>query len=115
MRYLSIGIVPDLLCCGQLMYLGIGAYFIKFEDLSTVAGTFLALCGSFMVSYARARAGGLGISCRVGIFTRLERFIVLTLALIFEQLLVGLIILAFMANFTALQRLFHVYRQSLHE
>jgi CDP-diacylglycerol--glycerol-3-phosphate 3-phosphatidyltransferase len=77
--------------------------------------SFLAMVGSFMVSYARARAGGLGISCRVGIFTRLERFIVLTLTLITEQLLVGLIILAFMANFTALQRMFHVYRQSLHE
>ena len=77
--------------------------------------TFLSMVGSFMVSYARARAGGLNISCRVGIFTRLERFIVLTLMLITEQLLVGLIILAFLANFTALQRMFHVYRQSLHQ
>ena len=33
-----------------IIYLGIGAYFILFEDYSTAAGTFLALCGSFMVS-----------------------------------------------------------------
>jgi CDP-diacylglycerol--glycerol-3-phosphate 3-phosphatidyltransferase len=77
--------------------------------------TFLTMIGSFMVSYARARAEGLKISCKVGLFTRLERFIVLTLTLITQQLLVGLTILAFLTNFTALQRLFHVYRQSLHQ
>ncbi|MBW1897232.1 MAG: CDP-alcohol phosphatidyltransferase family protein [Deltaproteobacteria bacterium] len=75
--------------------------------------TFLTMVGSLMVSYARARAEGLGISCKVGLFTRLERFIVLTLALLTKQLLVGLIILALLTNFTALQRMFHIYRQSL--
>jgi CDP-diacylglycerol--glycerol-3-phosphate 3-phosphatidyltransferase len=91
-------------------------WWATFHDRSVIVLlSFLAMVGSIMVSYARARAGGLGISCRVGIFTRLERFIVLTLALITEQLLVGLVIVAFMANFTALQRMFHVYRQSLHE
>lgn len=77
--------------------------------------TFLTLVGSFMVSYARARAEGLKMSCKVGIFTRLERFIVLTLTLLTEQLLIGLALLAFLTNFTALQRMFHVYRQSLRE
>ncbi len=77
--------------------------------------TFLTMIGSFMVSYARARAEGLRISCKVGLFTRLERFIVLTLTLITQQLLPGMIVLAFLTNFTALQRMFHVYRQSLHE
>jgi CDP-diacylglycerol--glycerol-3-phosphate 3-phosphatidyltransferase len=77
--------------------------------------TFLTLLGSLMVSYARARAEALNISCKVGLFTRLERFIVLTLALLTKQLLIGLVILACLTNFTALQRMFHVYRQSLHE
>lgn len=77
--------------------------------------TFLTMIGSLMVSYARARAEGLKISCKVGLFTRLERFIVLTLTLITQQLLVGLTILAFLTNFTALQRMFHVYRQSMRE
>lgn len=77
--------------------------------------TFLTLLGSLMVSYSRARAEGLNISCKVGLFTRLERFIVLTLALLTNQLLIGLVILACLTNFTALQRMFHVYRQSLHQ
>ena len=80
-----------------------------------VLAAFLTMIGSFMVSYARARAGALRISCRVGLFTRLERFIVLTLTLITQQLLAGLILLALLTNFTALQRMFHVYRQSLHQ
>ena len=75
--------------------------------------TFLTLVGSFMVSYSRARAEGLEISCKVGLFTRLERFIILTIALLSQQLLIGMAILAFLTNFTALQRMFHVYRQSL--
>lgn len=75
--------------------------------------TFLALVGSIMVSYARARAEGLNISCKVGLFTRLERFILLTITLLTKQLLIGLVALAFLTNFTALQRMFHVYRQSL--
>jgi CDP-diacylglycerol--glycerol-3-phosphate 3-phosphatidyltransferase len=76
---------------------------------------FLTLVGSLMVSYARARAEGLNISCKVGLFTRLERFVVLTLTLLTEQLVIGLAVLAFLTNFTALQRMFHVYRQSLHQ
>ncbi len=80
-----------------------------------VALTFLTLLGSLMVSYARARAEALNISCKIGLFTRLERFIVLTLALLTKQLLIGLVILACLTNFTALQRMFHVYRQSLHQ
>jgi len=77
--------------------------------------TFVALVGSFMVSYARARAEGLNISCKIGLFTRLERYIVLTLTLLTGQLVIGLVLLASLANFTALQRMFHVYRQSLNE
>ena len=77
--------------------------------------SFLTMIGSFMVSYARARAEGLNISCRVGLFTRLERFIVLTVTLLTKQLLIGLVVLALLSNFTALQRMFHVYRQSLNQ
>jgi len=74
----------------------------------------LALLGSIMVSYARARAEGLGLSCSVGLFTRLERFIVMVLALFTGQLLIGITVLAVLSNLTALQRLHHVYRQTDH-
>jgi CDP-diacylglycerol--glycerol-3-phosphate 3-phosphatidyltransferase len=103
-RYSEVAILFGILCWST------------FHDRNIlVLVTFLTMVGSFMVSYARARAEGLTISCNVGLFTRLERFIVLTLTLITQQLLVGLTILAFLTNFTALQRMFHVYRQSMRQ
>jgi CDP-diacylglycerol--glycerol-3-phosphate 3-phosphatidyltransferase len=46
-----------------------------------------ALGGSYMVSYVRARAEGAGIACSVGLFTRTERLVLLTVALVAAELL----------------------------
>jgi CDP-diacylglycerol--glycerol-3-phosphate 3-phosphatidyltransferase len=73
---------------------------------------FASMVGSIMVSYARARAEGVGISCKVGLFTRMERFLVLILSLFSEKIFIGLLILAIMTNLTALQRMIHVFKQS---
>jgi len=63
-----------------------------------------------MVSYARARAEGLGLDCKVGLLTRLERVVVLTIALVLDQVSIALWVLAILTNFTALQRMYHVWR-----
>jgi CDP-diacylglycerol--glycerol-3-phosphate 3-phosphatidyltransferase len=73
---------------------------------------FLTMFGSFMVSYTRARAEGLHMSCKIGFFSRMERFVVMALMLITGQLAAGLSILALLTNITAFQRILHVYRQS---
>ena len=74
--------------------------------------TYAALCGSVLVSYTRARAEGLGFSGKAGIFSRIERAIVLILGLVFNQLLVSVGIIAILANVTAIQRIFFVWKQS---
>ena len=79
---------------------------------SLVLLCFLTLVGSVMVSYTRARAEGLNMTCKVGVFTRMERFVVIALMLLTEQLIIGLALLAVLTNFTAIQRIIHVYRQS---
>ena len=71
----------------------------------------LALLGSLMVSYARARAEGLDTPCHVGLMTRPERFILVVLTLFTGQLLIGISLLALLSNLTAVQRLRHVYLQ----
>ena len=71
----------------------------------------MALVGSFSVSYIRARAEGLGLECREGLFTRPERLIVLSLGLLVNQAVIALWILAVMGFFTAAQRLFYLWRQ----
>jgi CDP-diacylglycerol--glycerol-3-phosphate 3-phosphatidyltransferase len=77
---------------------------------AVVAG--VALVGSFMVSYARARAEGLGIACTVGLMERPERLIVLIIALLVGGWVLdaALLLLATLSMATFLQRLRHVQR-----
>ena len=69
------------------------------------------LIGSFLVSYIRARAEGLGWQCQVGLFTRAERVIVLAIGLLINQILVALCILAVFVFVTVVQRLVYVWKQ----
>lgn len=73
----------------------------------------LAVAGSYMVSYARARAEGLSVVCNVGFAERPERMIVLLLMLIFGLAASGwfLLILALMTWWTVYQRVSHVARE----
>jgi CDP-diacylglycerol--glycerol-3-phosphate 3-phosphatidyltransferase len=73
----------------------------------------LALVGSFMVSYTRARAEGLGLDCRVGWFERPERLVLLIVAgalQVFWAMSIALILLTVLSFATAAQRVRHVYR-----
>jgi len=68
---------------------------------------------SFLVSYARARAEGLGFDCNVGLIERAERLIIMILALVFNDLLpAGLALLALASLITLVQRMVHVYKQA---
>jgi CDP-diacylglycerol--glycerol-3-phosphate 3-phosphatidyltransferase len=71
---------------------------------------YIVIVGSLMVSYTRARAEGLGLECRVGLFGRPERIAVLCLGLMLNLLTIALIILAALTHFTAVQRMVHVRR-----
>ncbi|MCW5732879.1 MAG: CDP-alcohol phosphatidyltransferase family protein [Enhydrobacter sp.] len=70
--------------------------------------TYFAAMGSVLVSYVRARAQSLGFEAKGGWFSRVERFFVLVLGLLFSQPLIMVIIMALGANLTALQRILHV-------
>jgi CDP-diacylglycerol--glycerol-3-phosphate 3-phosphatidyltransferase len=73
-----------------------------------VGATFAAAIGSLMVSYARARAEGLGVACRVGIFARPERIAVIIVGLVTGLVLPALVVLAVATNATAARRLLYV-------
>ena len=76
----------------------------------------LALVSSFLVSYTRARAEGLGLDCQVGQFTRAERIVVLTLGLLFSQfdyaLISALAIITVFSFITTGQRVLYVWQQT---
>lgn len=73
---------------------------------------FVALIGSFLVSYTRARAEGLGLECKVGLFTRAERVIVLAIGLLINQIFIALWVLVVFVYITVAQRLFYLWRQA---
>lgn len=71
---------------------------------------FITLLGTLLVSYTRARAEALGVECKVGLLSRVERYFILSAMLIFRQITPGLIVLAILTHFTVLQRISHVLR-----
>ena len=82
----------------------------RIDDLPTVVLAYVAIVGSIMVSYTRARAEGLGLRNEVGILARPERVALLAIGLITGWVTPVLIVLAVFTNLTALQRIIHVYR-----
>ena len=71
---------------------------------------YITLVGSLLISYTRARAEGLGIDCKVGLLTRMERFLIIVAMLILQQITIGLVILSILTHVTAVQRIVHVWR-----
>jgi CDP-diacylglycerol--glycerol-3-phosphate 3-phosphatidyltransferase len=97
-----------------IMYLGINVYFFKVEDHITTTGTFLALCGSFMVSYARARAESLGFQAQSGFMQRPERIVLIGLGALIHitAFKIAIWLVAILSNFTALQRILMACKQN---
>lgn len=97
---------------------GITLYLMTASGIWAGVITFLALVGSIMVSYVRARAEGLGIDCKVGLMQRPERVVVTAFAAIITGLtsnlwwlIGGMTLIAVLANITAFWRVAHCYKQ----
>ena len=63
----------------------VAAFFAKQGDDLVVGCAVLAVVGSYMVSYTRARAEALGVECKVGIATRPVRVVILSAGLLFAN------------------------------
>lgn len=98
-----------------ILYLGLLFFYTRSDAGREILLIYVTIVGSLMVSYARARAEGLGLDCKVGLLTRLERTVVLTVALILDQVPTALWVLAILTNFTALQRTYHVWKATHEE
>jgi phosphatidylglycerophosphate synthase len=76
-------------------------------------GSFLSLgtlVGAFLISYARARAEGLGESCHTGIMERPERIILLIFATMTGWLVPVLWVMLVLTHITVIQRVYHVWK-----
>jgi CDP-diacylglycerol--glycerol-3-phosphate 3-phosphatidyltransferase len=97
----------ELIIFGGLLY-----YYVHVGDSLGTMLVFAASAGSVLVSYVRSRGQSLGWDTKVGILTRMERYLVLAPSLILNYPLVGLWIIAIFANITAVQRIVDVRRQA---
>lgn len=97
----------ELVIFGGLIY-----YYIQGGEWLSAFVAYAAAAGSILVSYVRARAQSLGYETKVGLLTRLERYLVLAPALVINVPLIGLWIIAVFANLTAFQRILDVRRKA---
>jgi len=91
---------------------GLLVFYVQDADWVMALVTYFAASGSVMVSYIRARASSLGYDTKVGILTRMERYLVLAPTLVLGYPWVGLWIIAILANITALQRIWDIRVQT---
>jgi CDP-diacylglycerol--glycerol-3-phosphate 3-phosphatidyltransferase len=98
-----------------IMFFGIAAYFLLNNDYWSSVAVFFALCGSLMVSYTRARAEGLGFEAKIGLMQRPERIVIIGLGALIHPIALKFAIwlVAFFANYTAVQRIVYVYKQDV--
>jgi CDP-diacylglycerol--glycerol-3-phosphate 3-phosphatidyltransferase len=94
------------------IYGGLMIHFIRNDQWLGIVLAYLALTGSLMVSYTRAKAESLGFTAKNGWFSRAERYIVLMPGIIFRRPDISLWVLAVMTYVPALQRFLIVRRQS---
>src|SRR3954470_23489070 len=95
----------------------VAGYFASRGEDFAAAICVVAVLGSLMVSYTRARAEALGVECKVGIATRPVRVVLLSIGLIFakgagigdfELLAPAIYVIAGLTIFTVFQRVWHV-------
>ena len=98
----------------------VAAYFASRNNQVAVAAVVIAVLGSLMVSYTRARAEALGVACKVGLATRPVRVVILSIGLVFakgasighfELLAPAVYVLAALTAVTMLQRILYVRKQ----
>lgn len=99
------------------IFLGIIWYFSNISDDIALLLTVVCMIASFLISYVRSRAEGLGVSCNVGIIERPERLIFLAFGCLTTLLFPILLILTILSWITVIQRILHVKKQfsNLHQ
>lgn len=88
-----------------IIFAGLLYFYLHAGNMLMAMLVFTAAAGSVLVSYVRARAQSLGYEAKEGVLTRAERFVVLIPSIILGYPSVGVVVVALLANFTALQRI----------
>lgn len=103
----SLDRLAEIVLFGGFIY-----YYYTQVDPLMLAVAYLAVTGSLMVSYARSRAEALGFQAKMGVLSRVERYVVIVVFLFLQMPQIALAILAALTYFTFFQRMWAVWVQS---
>ncbi len=95
-----------------VIYAGLLWYAQTQSDAWFSMSIYFAAFGSVLVSYIRARAQSVGLDAKVGLFSRVERYLILAPSLLFSVPFIGVTLIAIGSNLTAVQRILHVRQSS---
>jgi CDP-diacylglycerol--glycerol-3-phosphate 3-phosphatidyltransferase len=93
----------------MLLYLGLLVLYARLERTGLMVLVWVAAFGSFMTSYARARAESLIPRCPVGLMERPERVVLIIAGALLNRMVGVLWVIAILSNVTAVQRVVYTY------
>jgi len=98
----------DLSVMGGILFV-----YVRHGNTDYAIATFIAVIGTALIPYARARAEAASLSCKTGLLERPERLVLLIIGLVFPVLLGYIImVLAVLTHVTVIQRILHVRKQA---
>jgi CDP-diacylglycerol---glycerol-3-phosphate 3-phosphatidyltransferase len=98
--------MAEIILFGGFIY-----YYMQLDDTAMLGLSYLAVSGSLMVSYSRAKAESLGMEAKVGIASRVERYVLMLVLLILNYPSVAIVLLAVTTYVTVGQRMYYVWYQ----
>jgi CDP-diacylglycerol--glycerol-3-phosphate 3-phosphatidyltransferase len=93
----------------MLLYMGLLILYARLERNGLMVLVWVAAFGSFMTSYARARAESLIPRCPVGLMERPERVVLIIAGALLNRMVAVLWVIAILSNVTAIQRIVYTY------
>jgi len=93
----------------MVLYMGLMILYARVDKTPHMVLVWVAAFGSFMTSYARARAESLIPRCTVGLLERPERIVLLILGGLLNRMVGALWLIAVFSNVTAVQRVVYTY------
>jgi CDP-diacylglycerol--glycerol-3-phosphate 3-phosphatidyltransferase len=93
----------------MLLYMGLLILYARLERNGLMVLVWVAAFGSFMTSYARARAESLIPRCPVGLMERPERVVMIIAGALLNRMVAVLWVIAILSNVTAIQRIVYTY------
>ncbi len=96
----------EFMIFGGLIY-----YYADHGDYLLMIVSYAAIMGSILVSYTRAKGEIAGLNMKLGLMSRLERYLFLVPCLFFNVPFIAMWAIALGSQFTAIQRIVHIYRE----